>query len=100
MAGIPRRTASRRTVIKTGISALAGVALVSFTGAKALAADVELAKSAVQYEDVAKDSGKDCDDCIHFIPGKTANAAGTCKVVEGEINPHGHCLAFAVKPAK
>jgi hypothetical protein len=23
-----------------------------------------------------------------------------CKIVEGEINPHGHCIAFKPKPGK
>jgi hypothetical protein len=95
-----RHEVSRRTLIKTGIGALAGIALVSLTGTKTLAAENKLAKSAVQYEDVAKGKGKDCDDCIHFIPGKTAKASGTCQIVEGEINPHGHCIAFTMKPRK
>lgn len=91
---------SRRTLIKTGIGALASIALVSLTGTKTLAADIKLAKSAVQYEDVAKNAAQDCDDCIHFIPGKTATTSGNCNIVEGEINPHGHCIAFTMKPGK
>jgi hypothetical protein len=95
-----RHGVSRRDLIKTGIGALAGIALVSLTGCKTLAAENKLAKSAVQYEDVAKSAGKDCDDCMHFIPGKTAEASGTCEIVEGEINPHGHCIRFTMKPKK
>ena len=95
-----RSAVSRRTLIKTSLGALAGIALVSLTGTKTLAADIKLAKSAVQYEDVAKNAGQDCDDCIHFIPGKTSNATGTCKIVEGEISPHGHCIAFTMKSGK
>ena len=90
---------SRRSLVKRGICALAGIAIVSLTGTRALAAD-KLAKSAVQYEDRAKKEGADCDDCIQFVPGKTATAMGTCKIVEGEINPHGHCIAFTPKPSK
>jgi len=41
---------------------------------------------------------KDCDDCSQFVPGKTVKDTGTCKLVEGDINPHGHCLAFTPKP--
>ena len=95
-----RNGVSRRSLINVGISALAGVAIVSFTGTKTLAAETKLAKAAVQYEDIAKREGADCDDCLQFIPGKTANALGTCKIVEGEINPHGHCIAFTPKPRK
>ncbi len=37
--------------------------------------------------------GKDqCDNCVHFIPGKTPTANGTCKVVEG-----GHFAARLVR---
>ena len=95
-----RSAVSRRTLIKTGFGALAGIALVSLSGTKTSAADIKLAKSAVQYEDVAKNAGQDCDDCIHFIPGKTSKASGTCKIVEGAINPHGHCVAFTMKSGK
>jgi len=95
-----RSGVSRRSVIKGGIGALAGIAIVSLTGTKTLAAGNKLEKSAVQYVDVAKGEGTNCDDCLQFIPGKTANALGTCKIVEGEINPHGHCIAFTPKPKK
>jgi hypothetical protein len=91
---------SRRSLVKRGICALTGIAIASLAGIKALAADKKLAKSAVQYEDRAEQEGKDCDDCIQFIPGKTATALGTCKIVEGEINPHGHCIAFTPRSRK
>jgi hypothetical protein len=91
---------SRRALIKNSIRALAGIAVVSLTGPNTLAAETKLAKSVVQYEDVGKQKDADCDDCAQFIPGKTANALGTCKIVEGEISPHGHCVAFTPKPSK
>ena len=94
-----RNGISRRSLVKRGVCAFASIAVVSITGTGARAAD-KLAKSAVQYEDRAKKEGTDCDDCIQFIPGKTATAMGTCKIVEGEINPHGHCIAFTPKPRK
>ena len=58
----------------------------------------KLAKAAVQYHDRPRD-GKDCDDCIQFLPGPTPKAAGSCKVVAGSISPHGYCLAFTPKPS-
>jgi hypothetical protein len=91
---------SRRALIKNSIRALAGIAVVSLTVPKTLAAETKLVKSVVQYEDVGKQKDADCDDCAQFIPGKTANALGTCKIVEGEISPHGHCIAFTPKPSK
>jgi hypothetical protein len=91
---------SRRSLVKRGLCALTGIAIASLAGTRTFAADKKLAKSAVQYEDRAKKEGTDCDDCIQFIPGKNATAMGTCKIVEGEINPHGHCIAFTPKPGK
>jgi hypothetical protein len=91
---------SRRSVIKSGIRALAGIAIVLLSVTKTLAAETKLAKSAVQYEDVGKRQGADCDDCVQFIPGTATNAMGTCKIVEGAISPHGHCIAFTPKPGK
>ena len=92
--------ASRRVALQHGLVAITGVALVGVAETSAWAAETKLAKSAVQYVDAGKDEGKDCDDCMQFVPGKTAKDAGTCKIVEGAINPHGHCIAFSPKPKK
>jgi hypothetical protein len=91
---------SRRSFVKGSVCALAGIAIASLTGARTSAAETKLAKSAVQYVDAGKEEGKDCDDCIQFIAGKSPKSPGTCKIVEGEINPHGHCIAFTPKPRK
>ena len=93
------KTTSRRSILK-GAAFLACVAIVPAlsTGNKAFA-EGKLAKEAVQYQDGPK-GGKDCDDCIQFIAGKTPKAEGTCKVVEGAISPHGYCLAFTPKPKR
>ena len=91
---------SRRALIGGGIRALAGIAIVSLAVPRAFAAEKKLAKSVVQYEDVGKQKDADCDDCAQFIPGKTPDALGTCKIVEGEISPRGHCIAFTPIPRK
>lgn len=87
---------SRRTLIK-GVALLAGAAIVPLLGKadKAFSA-AKLSQTAVKYQDEPK-AGKDCDDCIQFIPGKPPAAKGTCKVVEGSISPHGYCIAFTPK---
>ena len=43
---------------------------------------------------------QDCDDCVQFVPGATAKAPGSCRIVKGPISPHGHCIAFAAKPRR
>jgi hypothetical protein len=99
MEQLSGQAAARRGAIKT-ITWFAGTAaLGSLLPRSAARAQAKAAKSAVQYQDMPKD-GKDCDDCIQFIPGATEAAPGTCKIVEGSISPHGHCLAFTPKPGK
>ncbi len=93
-------TKSRRSLLKKAAIFIAGIAALPLveTIRNARAAD-KLTKAAVNYQDKPK-AGKDCDDCLQFIPGATAKAAGTCKVVEGVISPQGYCAAFTPKPKK
>jgi hypothetical protein len=87
---------SRRLLIQSAATLAAGTVIGGVQIPKATA-QTKLSKEAVKYQD--KPNGeKECDDCIQFIPGKTAGAAGTCKVVEGSIDPHGYCIAFVPKP--
>jgi hypothetical protein len=88
---------SRRDAMRAGAGAAGGFVLAIVASNAARAADTRLAKATVQYVDDGKMPGKDCDDCIQFLPGKTAKDLGGCKIVEGAINPHGHCLAFSPK---
>lgn len=44
----------------------------------------------VQYQDQPKD-GNECDKCVNWQP------PNACKIVTGNINPHGWCVAFAPK---
>lgn len=97
MNQVQQRKLSRRALLKRGFGTLAGVAVVTLTGNQAHSADRKLAKVAVHYQDASKLKDQDCDDCIHFMPGKSEKAPGTCKLVEGAINPHGHCDLFTAK---
>ena len=87
---------SRRSLVK-GVALLAGMAVVPLLATTRGAIAAKLAKADVKYQD-KPNAGKDCDDCIQFIPGATRKAAGTCRVVEGPVNAHGYCLAFTPKP--
>lgn len=91
---------SRRDAIRCGLGSIAGVVMLcSASGRGAFAATTgKLAKTDVQYVDVSKVAGKDCDDCSQFVPGRTAKDPATCKIVEGDISPRGHCIAFSPKP--
>ena len=50
-------------------------------------------------KDKPKAAGRDCDDCIQFVPDPTRKTVGSCKVVEGEVSAHGYCLAFTPRPS-
>jgi len=88
---------SRRFALNRGLAGVAGVAMLCLTHHAARAADGKLSKVAVQYVDHGNVAGKDCDDCIHYLPPPTADGPATCKIVEGSISPHGHCIAFSLK---
>jgi High potential iron-sulfur protein len=73
------------------LPALAGMLLAQTT-----AADAKSSKAALKYQNTPN-NGKKCSTCTLFIPGSSASANGTCKVVEGSISPHGWCIAYSAK---
>ena len=75
---------SRRSILK------AGFALAAAAMSEGLAAQQKIAQNMVQYQESPKD-GKECDQCAQFV------APGSCKVVDGKINPKGYCVAFTPK---
>jgi hypothetical protein len=88
----------RRRVLTQTVGAGIGVVLVRTIGRAAAAAPAKLAKEAVKYTDVGTVEGKDCDDCSQYLPPASPDQAPTCRIVEGPISPHGHCIAFSPKP--
>ena len=87
---------SRRSLLKEA-AFLVGIAIVpSLLRANGALAATKLAKKDVKYQD-KPEAGKDCDECVHFIPGSKSKATGTCRVVEGAINPHGYCVSLTLK---
>jgi len=54
----------------------------------------KLTKDAVKYVDKGDVPGKDCDDCVQYVAPASPNTAPTCRIVDGPISPHGHCVAF------
>lgn len=73
------------------LPALAGLVATTTTIAQAKGS-----KSQFKYQD--KPNGKQkCSGCSLFVPGKSASADGTCKVVDGAISPNGWCTAFSPK---
>jgi hypothetical protein len=55
-------------------------------------------RDTLKYQSTPKD-GLKCSACALFVPGKSATADGTCKVITGSISPNGWCTAFSRRPA-
>jgi hypothetical protein len=53
-------------------------------------------KTQFKYQTTPNGSKK-CSNCTFFIPGKSATADGTCKVVDGSIGPNAYCIAWSAK---
>ncbi len=79
---------SRRGVLRTGLTILAGGMIA--TVARAQDADSKVEQSVVQYQTMPKDGAK-CSGCVNFV------APNACKVVAGNISPEGWCVAYAPK---
>ena len=90
------RGVSRRQALRRG-AALGLGATITWLVATPAAAQGKLAKDAVKYVDKGDAPGKDCDDCMHDIAPPQPGAPATCRLVEGAISPHGHCVAFTPK---
>ena len=78
---------TRRLVLRTGLGMAAGAAGI---GLARPARAQKIAKAALMYQDTPK-NGQQCDQCAQWQP------PNACKIVEGEISPHGWCGAFAPK---
>jgi hypothetical protein len=90
--------ATRRALLEHALTAGIGAAAGLRSGA-APAQPARLSKAAVKYTDAGGAEGRDCDDCVHFVPGPAPADLGTCRIVEGPIHPHGHCIAFTRRHA-
>jgi hypothetical protein len=81
-------TTSRRTILWTGVAALAAAVAAAPPRAGAQA---KIAQNLVKYQEKPK-GPQECDNCLHFI------APASCKMVAGKINPKGWCQLYAPKP--
>ena len=77
-------------------SAIALPALAGMMGAAALADASKSSQASMHYQ-ATPNNGKQCSGCNFFIPGSSATANGTCKIVDGSIAPTGYCMAFTPK---
>ena len=80
----------RRACLRGLLGAGLGVVAAYAAPGSASAQDQKLAKKLVQYQDMPK-QGQECDKCVNWV------APNQCKIVAGDINPKGWCVAFAPK---
>ena len=73
------------------LPALAGLFAVSGAPAAAKGSQAQF-----KYQNKPNGSAK-CSGCTFYIPGKSASANGTCKIVDGSISPNGWCVAYSAK---
>lgn len=103
-------TLERRVVLKRAGGGLALLALapvastlagcgkkeLSCAQAPGLSAADAQTRTTLHYADRSPDPAKNCDNCRLFHSAG-ADACGSCDVVKGPINPHGHCTAWVAK---
>lgn len=89
---------NRRVLLKTGATSLAlgAVAAAGLAGSRRALAQTQMSQATAMYQPTPHGQ-QVCANCIHFVPGQTPDAMGTCKVVEGAISPKGWCVAYAPK---
>ena len=84
MDDLPIGTESRRTLVKRAAWLAAAAIVPLFVAARAAIA-AKLSRADVKYQD-KPNAGKDCDDCIQFIPGK-AEPTGRYQGGDAERTP-------------
>jgi anaerobic selenocysteine-containing dehydrogenase len=87
-----RRRFLKNMAIATGAAALPGMALKEAFGAST----TKTPKSDVQYKNTPR-NGQMCAQCMYFLPAKSRNGKGHCKLVQGTISPHGWCILYTPK---
>lgn len=88
---------ARRRLFRQGVVIASGATLAGLMlKAKAPAQAGTVAKTVAKYQDEPHGTQR-CDGCMQFIPGRTDTADGTCKIVQGSINPKGWCMFFTAK---
>ena len=87
---------SRRSLVKR-IALLAGTASIPGLIASVPAhAQAKVSQANAKYQSTPN-GDKKCSNCLQFVPGKSANENGTCKIVEGTISPNGYCVLWVAK---
>jgi hypothetical protein len=89
------KPSSRRKVLHQGTVMLGSIVFIPIAMYLPTASAGSASKKMLHYQDSPKD-GQTCADCTAFSPPAASDSiTGTCKIVSGEVNPHGWCMAFS-----
>ena len=88
----------RRQFLQMGGAALAMIPVMIASGRSEAAPNATM-RTALKYQN-KPEGDKRCANCLQFVPGASATAPGSCKVIPGdtEISPQGYCSAWVKKP--
>lgn len=57
-------------------------------------------RETLDYQDLSPlGETKNCANCQFFLPAKDDDKCGGCTLLQGPINPSGHCKSWAPKPS-
>ena len=90
------RRARRRALCRA--SALALGAGLAWLARSPVLAQGRLAKEAVKYAERGDTPAKDRDDGLQDIPPPAPRPPADCRIVQGPVSPHGHCVALTPRP--
>jgi High potential iron-sulfur protein len=68
-------------------------ALTGLLAGAALADSAKASQASMHYQ-TTPNGNSQCSGCKFFIPGQSADADGSCQIVDGVISPHGYCMAY------
>ncbi len=89
-----RAIPSRRAVLQSGVGLGIGVWLTAVAG-RAIGEPSKISQAAAGYVVNGKTPGEICSRCKYYTPAYPSQQSTSCLLVEGPINPRGHCRAFS-----
>ena len=88
---------SRRSFIGSAALIAGAAAVPGLIRSRTAQAQQKVPQASVKYQDKPNGDQK-CSTCLQFIPGSSPTAKGSCKVVDGAIDPNGWCQIWVKKP--
>ncbi len=88
-----KEATSRRALMRRGIGLGMGVLFVAVAG-RARCETKKISQEAIGYVANGKTPGEVCASCRYYIPAGSVQESASCLLVDGPINPRGHCHEY------